>query len=103
MSDMIRRLEATLLDRKLRPQANSYTTFLLTTGEDEIIKKVGEEAIEVILAAKGQGDQRLIEETADLMYHLLLLLVSHDITWDDICQELAERHNQPQANSEATE
>ncbi len=45
----------------------------------------------MILAAKGQGDQRLIEETADLIYHLLVLLVSRDLTWDDILLELAAR------------
>jgi phosphoribosyl-ATP pyrophosphohydrolase len=48
----------------------------MAAGEDEIVKKVGEEAVEVILAAKGQGDQRLVEEVADLTYHLLVLLHS---------------------------
>ena len=82
----------TLLDRKTDPQPGSYTNELLITGEDEIVKKIGEEAIELILAAKRQGDQRLVEETADLIYHVLVLLVSRDLTWDDILSELAARH-----------
>ncbi len=92
MTDFIDELFAILQERKRNPKPNSYTTSLLTTGEDEIVKKIGEEAVEVILAAKGQGDQRIIEESADLVYHLLVLLVSHDLSWDDIRGELQQRH-----------
>ena len=91
MSDFIDQLFATLQDRKANPTPGSYTASLLADG-DEIVKKIGEEAVEVILAAKGQGDQRIIEESADLIYHLLVLLVSHGLTWDDIRQELKSRH-----------
>ena len=91
MNDEINKLFQTLQDRKIHPQPNSYTNELLDTGEDEIVKKIGEEAIEVILAAKGQGDQRLVEETADLIYHVLVLLVSRNLTWDDLLSELATR------------
>jgi phosphoribosyl-ATP pyrophosphohydrolase len=77
--------------RKAQPKVGSYTVQLLAAGEDEIIKKVGEEAVEVILAAKAQGDARLIEETADLLYHLLVLLVARDIAWELVLQELARR------------
>ena len=91
MSDEIYELFKTLQDRKIHPQIGSYTNELLVAGEDEIVKKIGEEAIELILAAKGQGDQRLVEETADLLYHVLVLLVSRDLTWDDILSELAAR------------
>ena len=92
MSDIFDDLYATLQARKARPTAQSYTARLLAAGEDEIVKKIGEEAVEVILAVKGQGNQRVVEETADLLYHLLVLLVSRDLTWDDIRQELARRH-----------
>ncbi|WP_420631900.1 phosphoribosyl-ATP diphosphatase [Candidatus Leptofilum sp.] len=92
MSDFIDQLFATLQDRKTSPKPSSYTASLLAGGEDEIVKKIGEEAVEVILAAKGQGNQRIIEESADLIYHLLVLLVSRGLSWDDICQELASRH-----------
>ena len=71
--------------------ADSYTARLLAAGEDEIVKKVGEEAVEVILAAKGQGDARLVEESADLVYHLLVLLLSRGLSWADVEAELARR------------
>jgi phosphoribosyl-ATP pyrophosphohydrolase len=91
MADVIIELQATLQDRKTRPSLDSYTAQLLAVGEDEIAKKIGEEAIEVLLAAKGQGNQRLVEESADLIYHLLVLLVSRELTWADVEAELARR------------
>ncbi len=84
-------LEATLRERAQRPTAESYTGRLLAAGEDEIIKKIGEEAVEVILAAKGQGDARLVEEAADLVYHLLVLLQARGLNWADVEAELARR------------
>ncbi len=93
MNDIINELMQTLQDRQLNPRPGSYTNELLTAGEDEIVKKIGEEAVEVILAAKSQGEQRLVQETADLVYHLLVLLVSRQLTWDDILQELAARRH----------
>jgi phosphoribosyl-ATP pyrophosphohydrolase len=81
-----------IVDRRDHPQAGSYTHSLLEAGEDEILKKVGEEAVEVIIAAKGQGGQRLIEETADLFYHVLVLLAAKGIEPEQIMQELARRH-----------
>lgn len=92
MTDILNTLFATLQDRKANPRAGSYTAELLAAGEDEIVKKVGEEAVEIILAAKGQGNERLVEETADLLYHLLVLLISRDLTLDDVRAELARRH-----------
>jgi phosphoribosyl-ATP pyrophosphohydrolase len=91
MTETLPALQAQLQDRKAHPSAESYTAALLAAGEDEIVKKIGEEAVEVILAAKGQGDQRVIEESADLVYHLLVLLVSRDLTWADVESELARR------------
>ena len=88
---IIEELYATLAARRTADPATSYTARLLAAGEDEIVKKVGEEAVEVILAAKGQGDERLISETADLIYHLLVLLVSRDLGWGEVLQELARR------------
>lgn len=82
----------TIQDRKANPKQGSYTNQLFSAGEDEIIKKVGEEAVEIILAAKGQGDQRLIEESADLMYHLLVLLAHKGLTLEDVERELERRH-----------
>jgi phosphoribosyl-ATP pyrophosphohydrolase/phosphoribosyl-AMP cyclohydrolase len=85
-------LYTTLRDRLDNPKPGSYTNQLLSQGEDEIVKKIGEEAVEIILAAKGQGDQRLIEEIADLTYHTLVLLVSRGLSPDDILTELFSRH-----------
>lgn len=91
-TDVIAILWSTLNERRDNPAPGSYTSQLLQAGEDEIAKKVGEEAIEVILAAKGQGNRRLVEEAADLTYHLLVLLLARGLTWDDVLQELAARH-----------
>ena len=89
---ILRRVFAQIEDRKAHPRAGSYTNSLLDTGEDEIVKKIGEEAIEVVLAVKGQGDQRVIEELADLAYHCLVLLAQRGLSLDDIAAELERRH-----------
>ncbi len=90
---MIKQLFEIIEERKQNPKPGSYTNHLLDTGEDEILKKVGEEAIEVIIAAKSQGKQRLIEEISDITYHLLVLLSLHGLTPADIEAELARRHS----------
>lgn len=89
---MLPELFAIIEARKADLPEGSYTASLLQGGEDRILQKVGEEAIEVILAAKGQGDQRLIEEVADLFYHTLVLLAAHDLTLADVEAELRRRH-----------
>ena len=91
MSDVLQTLFDTIIERQAHPRPDSYTARLLDAGEDEILKKVGEEAIEVILAAKGQGDQRLISEMADVFYHLLVLLAARGLTLDDVKAELVRR------------
>ena len=85
-------LEAVILERKVNPLPESYTAELFAAGEDEIVKKIGEEAVEVILAAKGQGDERLISETADLFYHTLVLLAARGLTLAQVEAELERRH-----------
>jgi phosphoribosyl-ATP pyrophosphohydrolase len=92
MKDFIGTLFATIQDRKTNPKPGSYTNSLFTAGEDEIVKKVGEEAVEIILAVKGQGNERVVEETADLVYHLLVMLAHCGLTWADVQDELARRH-----------
>jgi phosphoribosyl-ATP pyrophosphohydrolase len=91
MAEPFEALMVVLQQRKADPRPGSYTAQLLAEGEDEIVKKIGEEAIEIILAAKGQGDERLLEETADLIYHLSVLLVSRDLDWSDVQGVLARR------------
>jgi len=85
-------LYAIICNRRDHPAPDSYTTSLFQAGEDKIIKKVGEEAMEIILAAKGQTRQRLIEEVADLTYHTLVLLAEKGIEPGDIRAELERRH-----------
>ena len=92
MSNFIDELWEILQERKANPKPGSYTAELLSMGEDEIVKKIGEEAVEVILAVKGQGNERVVEETADLIYHILVLLLSRNLTWADIQAELKQRH-----------
>ncbi len=92
MTEVLNDLYTTIIDRRQKPKSGSYTTSLFAAGEDEIVKKVGEEAIEVIVAAKGQTDQRLIEESADLLYHLWVLLAWRGVTPEQVMTELERRH-----------
>ena len=73
-------LERIIRERKQNPPPDSYTARLFAQGVEEIAKKVGEEGIEVVLAAMRQSDERLISEVADLIYHVLVLLVARDVT-----------------------
>ena len=92
MSDVLNQLYATIDSRKTSAPPDSYTARLFAAGENEIVKKVGEEAVEVIVAAaKGQSDERIVSEMADLMYHVLVLLASHGIAWRAVEEELARR------------
>ncbi len=79
-------------DRRDHPLPGSYTNHLFDKGEDAILQKIGEESVEVILAAKGQGDQRLIEEVSDLVYHTLVLLAFRGLSLNEIEFELEKRH-----------
>lgn len=91
MSDTLAKLWATIEQRRQQRPAGSYTVQLLEAGENEILKKVGEEAVEVILAAKGEGDDRLLYELADLIYHSMVLLAARELAWSDVEAELARR------------
>jgi phosphoribosyl-ATP pyrophosphohydrolase len=88
---MIEELFATIKERQQSSPEGSYTASLFDKGEDEILKKVGEESVEVILAAKSQGNERLIQEISDLTYHLLVLLASRGLNPSDIATELEKR------------
>jgi len=89
---MLHELFAIIEDRKIHPVEGSYTNQLLRDGQDKILQKVGEEAIEVIVAAMGQSDTRVIEELADLFYHTLVLLAARGLTLADVEAELRRRH-----------
>ena len=77
--------------RKSQPVSGSYTDYLFTKGLDKILKKVGEESTEVIVAAKNPDDAAFILEVADLTYHVLVLMVERGISLDQIATELASR------------
>jgi phosphoribosyl-ATP pyrophosphohydrolase len=91
MSNFLTRLIAIIEDRKHSPKAGSYTNALL---DDPIraAQKVGEEANEVVVAALAQPDQQLVAEMADLVYHSLVLLAAHGLSWEDVEAELESRH-----------
>lgn len=85
-------IEQTIQDRVKEKAGDSYTHYLLTEGTDKIAKKFGEEAVEVIIAAKNADKKETANETADLLYHLGVLLYDQDIAIDDVATVLAERH-----------
>ncbi len=91
MSEPLQELFATIVERKATAPPNSYTAQLFGAGRSEIVKKVGEEAIEVIVAAQSESDGRLISESADLIYHLLVLLAERGVSWLAVEAELARR------------
>ncbi len=81
-----------LLDRKATLPENSYTTYLFQKGIDKILKKVGEESTEVIIAGKANDKKETVYEIADLAYHIMVLMVEMGISVDDIRRELGSRH-----------
>ena len=91
-SKILQRLYDTVVDRKNHPVEGSYTNYLFEKGIDKILKKVGEESAEVIIAAKNRDEGELIYESADLIYHLIVALVEKGITLDQIYEELEKRH-----------
>jgi phosphoribosyl-ATP pyrophosphohydrolase/phosphoribosyl-AMP cyclohydrolase len=88
---ILERLYQTILTRKSAPQPNSYVSKLLQGNADRILKKVAEEAGEVIIAAKNQKRDEIIYETADLLFHTLLVLGYHDVTLSEVYRELGAR------------
>ena len=91
LSDILRREQAVIIDRKKNPEEGSYTNYLFDKGEDKILKKVGEEAAEVVIAGKNRDKNEIKYETADLLYHLSVMLVDNDMTWEDIFEEMENR------------
>ena len=84
-------LFSVLEDRRDNPQEGSYTSSLFAKGEDRILKKIGEEAAETIIAAKNHSQGEVIYEMADLWYHCLVLLAAHNISLSELMDELAKR------------
>lgn len=81
----------TILDRKKNPKEGSYTNYLFDKGIDKILKKVGEEATELVIAAKNPNPEEIKYELSDFLYHAMVLMVERGVTWEDIVKELADR------------
>ncbi len=88
---VLERLYRVISDRRDHPVENSYTCLLFKKGKDEVLKKIVEEAAEVILASKGGDRSGSIYETADLLYHLLVMMVMDGIALEDVYNELERR------------
>ena len=91
MTDIMQELYQTVTARKNESAENSYTSYLFAQGLDKILKKVGEECAEVIIAAKNSEPDALIGETADLLYHLSVLLCERGVFWESVREELEHR------------
>jgi phosphoribosyl-ATP pyrophosphohydrolase len=89
--DILQRLADTLDARKQASPESSYAAKLFSKGEDAILKKIGEEATEVILASKGGDKSQLVHETADLWFHCMVLLAQRGLSAEDVLNELARR------------
>ena len=90
-ANMLSKLQETINKRRENPKEGSYTNYLLNQGLDKILKKVGEENAELIIAAKNNVKQEILNESADLIYHISVLLSATDISWPEILEELQKR------------
>ena len=82
---------STIADRKENPKHGSYTNYLFDKGIDKILKKVGEESTEIVIAAKNPDREEIKYEICDFLYHMMVLMVEKGVTWEDIAQELSLR------------
>ena len=89
--NILRELYAVISDRKENSEEGSYTCYLFSQGIDKILKKVGEESAETIIAAKNQNNVDLKNEVCDLIYHLLVMMKERDLPLEDVFEELEVR------------
>lgn len=80
-----------IVDRRDNPREASYTSSLLEQGENAVLRKFGEEATELMLAAKDDEQEEIVHESADIVYHLLVLMAANDVEFDALMEELEER------------
>ena len=91
MQSVFEQLSATIESRKTASPDSSYVAKLFHKGTDSILKKIGEEATEVVIAAKGENREQIVYESADLLFHLMVMLAKYDLTLADVADELARR------------
>ena len=82
---------AVINDRKIHPKEGSYTNYLFDKGIDKILKKLGEEATEIVIAAKNPNPNEIKYEISDFLYHMMVLMAEKEISWEEITTELANR------------
>ena len=92
--DFLYELEAIVLDRKDKPSAGSYTAGLIAAGTKRVAQKVGEEGVELSLAAVAGDREEIINEAADLLYHAIVLLAERDIRLSEVVARLETRHSE---------
>lgn len=80
-----------ILDRRAHPKVGSYTNYLFEKGMDKILGKIGQEATELVIAAKNQNPQDMVEEISDFLYHMMVLMAEEGITWQEVTEELSKR------------
>ena len=90
-TNILEKIYATVMDRKMNPREGSYTNYLFTKGIDKILKKCGEEATEIVIAAKNPDKTEIKYEIADFLYHVTVLMAECGIDWKDVFEELANR------------
>lgn len=91
-SGFLQQLERVIAQRRSAAPESSYTAALLTSGRERIAQKVGEEGVELALAGVGDDRGRVVAETADLLYHVLVLLAASNVSLREVLQELERRH-----------
>ncbi len=89
---MLGRLQRIIAQNKTNPEEDSYTSFLLTSGVDRIAKKVGEEAVELVIAAKNNDKADIVDEAADFLYHMMVLLSDKGVKLSEVGAELCKRN-----------
>ncbi|MFA6709013.1 MAG: bifunctional phosphoribosyl-AMP cyclohydrolase/phosphoribosyl-ATP diphosphatase HisIE [Fusobacterium sp.] len=89
--DVLKELYLSITDRKNNPREGSYTNYLFREGIDKILKKVGEESAEVIIASKNESKEEMIYEISDLVYHVIVLMINQGVAIEDIKKELVKR------------
>jgi len=95
---ILAKVSGVIADRLANPVEGSYVCRLLQGGEDAVLRKIGEEAVETILAAKSEGDERVVKEAADLVFHLLVPFGSRGIPLERLFEELEARSGKPGGN-----
>lgn len=93
MENIIKELYKTILDRKVNGEEGSYTKYLFTKGKEKILKKVGEEATEVVISSLVESKEDQVNEICDLTYHILVLMAELNIPLELVEEELEKRHN----------